>query len=175
MSVLVNSMNPTASRHKFKKDMVANTVRCVGLQHEGGAREAVVVDVSTAVVAGYYGFKHLGRKGEHLEHANPHFTFIIFASEKGRSAHPQKMPCGLDVAANPYALVMYVEFTSFQVLSLMIDGMQVMLCSMESCASLVDFAKGSEHPLGQSHAHARACAQVPGHPCRHPEAHQSVL
>jgi len=28
MSVLVNSLNPTASRHKFKKDMVANTVRC---------------------------------------------------------------------------------------------------------------------------------------------------
>jgi len=29
MSVLVNSLNPTASRHKFKKDMVANTVRWV--------------------------------------------------------------------------------------------------------------------------------------------------
>jgi len=29
MSVLVNSLNPTASRHKFKKDMVNNTVRWV--------------------------------------------------------------------------------------------------------------------------------------------------
>lgn len=27
MSLLVNNLNPTASRHKFKKDIVNNTVR----------------------------------------------------------------------------------------------------------------------------------------------------
>jgi potassium voltage-gated channel Eag-related subfamily H protein 6 len=37
MSVLISSLNPTASRHKFKKDMVNHVSRCVSQGNEGWA------------------------------------------------------------------------------------------------------------------------------------------
>lgn len=38
MSLLVNNMNPTASRHKFKKDIINNTVRYLGAPRDIAGR-----------------------------------------------------------------------------------------------------------------------------------------